>query len=113
MLPGHADVADAVSHVAAAREALLHRPMWSLTAALGPDSRGQTTGQQMPADGWVLCFHRLYNLKKKKENTKIRHYEAIKLLEQKDRKQLIFFILTSYWVFFLFLPPSLRPQLVW
>lgn len=112
MLPGHADVADAVSHVAAAREALLHRPMWSLTAALGPDSRGQTTGQQMPADGWVLCFHRLYNLKKK-ENTKIRHYEAIKLLEQKDRKQLIFFILTSYWVFFLFLPPSLRPQLVW
>lgn len=33
VLPGHADIADTVGQVAVTGEALLHGPLWSLTAA--------------------------------------------------------------------------------
>lgn len=44
LIPGHADVADVVGHVAGAGEALLYIPLGLLAAALAPGGQGASAG---------------------------------------------------------------------
>lgn len=61
-LPGHADVAHAVSQVAVTGEALLDGPLRFLTAALSPDGQQAAAGCGEPPAGWVLSFNGFYQL---------------------------------------------------
>lgn len=62
VIPGHADVAHAVSQVAVTGEALLDSPLRFLTAALSPDRQRATAGCGEPPVGWVLSFNGFYQL---------------------------------------------------
>lgn len=65
VLPGHADVAHAVSQVAVTGEALLDGPLRFLTAALSPDRQRAPAGCGEPPVGWVLRFNGFDQLSEK------------------------------------------------
>lgn len=61
-LPGHADVADAVSLIAVTGEALLYGPVRPLTAALSADRKWAPVCRRQPSAGWVLSSAGFYQL---------------------------------------------------
>lgn len=61
-LPGHADVADAVSLIAVTGEALLYSPVRPLTAALSVDRKWAPVHRRQPSAGWVLSSAGFYQL---------------------------------------------------
>lgn len=61
-LPGHADVAYAVSLIAVTGEALLYGSVRPLTAALSADRKGAPVHGRQPSAGWVLSSAGFYQL---------------------------------------------------
>lgn len=63
-LPGHADIADMVSLIAAAGEALLHRPLRPVAAALSAGRNWAPVHRRQPSAGYVLTSVGFYQLSK-------------------------------------------------
>lgn len=62
-VPGEADVAHTVSHVAVTGEAVLCAPLRGLTAALGPGQQEAPARRGVPPVGWVRRLARFNQLK--------------------------------------------------
>lgn len=62
-LPGHADIADLVSLIAAAGEALLNSPLWPLAAALSASRKLDPVHRRQPSICYVLISAGFYQLR--------------------------------------------------